>query len=751
MKMAPKLALMVGLAAVSVLGGVGYVAAMEGERALLDATHQRAGADLHKTLNAIDGKLNRSRQIVEAVSAYQVGGGRMPAPQILPFMARLLKAAPEEAAFGIYTAYEDMSSKDPKSCLGVDRRFPVETPPLTYDFKAPDTDWYAAPKSTGKLSFSEPYFDEGGSNVSMVSITEPLRDANGAFFGISGVDISLESIQAAMAQELGKGWQRALVSQSGTIISHPNAKYQVAPGQEAAELAKLPGIGTAAKSAAGRTAFGKGERRTWAYWATSPMTGWKVIVTVPEATILAPLTAHRNKLAAIVFVGALAIAGLLYRLVVRHLRPVREVHECMLALSRGDTTVTMRVRSGDEFGQVAEAFGSVESYLAEMDGLTTGIASGDISRDIQPRSEEDRLGRAFATMVRRLRELVSGCLAGGRAVATEAVGARAASVEGIRLLGQQAEAVEGAREDVAQLRFSAGSVEDGCRDQRRRSDDAAAAAQETSALASELAEAMAQILSSSKAAAGSADHGAEAVERFLKRLGLVQTIIGGASENVLELGSKSRDIGAIVDAMREIAEQTNMLALNAAIEAARAGEHGKGFAVVADEVRRLAERSSTSAQEIESLIGTMQRQVSSTVQSIEQAAQETANTVEGSQGLGAAFAEIRAGSGQVLELAQGAGAGTADLSRAAQTLASSIESLAATADQNLEQAGQMVSRTKDLAETLDQTGGQTAAVRAQIERMAGAVERLEGTSHELEHLVAGWVTGEGQAPGLRVA
>ena len=110
-----------------------------------------------------------------------------------------------------------------------------------------------------------------------------------------------------------------------------------------------------------------------------------------------------------------------------------------------------------------------------------------------------------------------------------------------------------------------------------------------------------------------ADSGQSVVNNVTSSIHSLADEVERAATAIQKLEADSESIGAILEVIRGIADQTNLLALNAAIEAARAGEQGRGFAVVADEVRTLAQRTQEATEEINDMIARLQEGSSNAV------------------------------------------------------------------------------------------------------------------------------------------
>lgn len=180
----------------------------------------------------------------------------------------------------------------------------------------------------------------------------------------------------------------------------------------------------------------------------------------------------------------------------------------------------------------------------------------------------------------------------------------------------------------------------GLHQQSHEIEQAATAVNEMTAAVDEVARNAVATSEASKEGTQTAKHGQQQVSKTVESIRLLSDDVTRTSEEVKALGSGVTNISKVLDVIRAIAEQTNLLALNAAIEAARAGEAGRGFAVVADEVRALAHRTQTSTQEIEQMVGAIQKGSTGAMSAMEASTQRARQTLEIAQDAGGALERI---------------------------------------------------------------------------------------------------------------
>jgi methyl-accepting chemotaxis protein len=274
-------------------------------------------------------------------------------------------------------------------------------------------------------------------------------------------------------------------------------------------------------------------------------------------------------------------------------------------LAELEQTIALR-RTQDIGAALKIVLGSNGKTLMDQIRTVIGQSDQDAVALLTQRAVE---ARASAAMTKAI--ILWGGLAG--AIAVTAIGwfiTRSLS----RQIGS---AVLQIQSSSSELRVAATQQASGAKEQSTAITEISTTISELLATTRQIVESARRVARNAEQTAASSRQGHGTVELTHESIAGIRRQVDQIVAHMLELGKKSQEIGAVVEIVSELAEQTNILAINATIEAAGAGENGKRFAVVADEIRKLADRVAGSAKEIRTLIEDVRGAVNTTVMATE--------------------------------------------------------------------------------------------------------------------------------------
>ncbi len=364
---AQRMVLFIGAATCTVLAAMAWLDYTTSRAALETQTDGEARKQVQVAAVDMDDFVGKVAVFPYSIAARQRTLGAAPDPGLMPYLADLLQGAPPEV-YGVYIAFERKQWTEPDAVPGVDRKSWPRQSPALYDYHDPKWDWYGGPTRTGRLHVTEPYYDEGGSDITMISVTVPVYDDFGGLIGVAGADVALDGLAARVRQlhlrpEHGSGPAAEdyayLVSRAGKLITHPDEMLMLRKGYAGADVQSLPDGRLVAGAPGGTARIRMDGVRRRVYSASAPLTGFKVVLNVPESLILAPITALATRSMAIGAAALGLMAGLVFLVARRVSEPVGRLTVASSAIEAG------RFEAGDladvaarddEIGRLARTF-----------------------------------------------------------------------------------------------------------------------------------------------------------------------------------------------------------------------------------------------------------------------------------------------------------------------------------------------------------------------------------------------------------
>ena len=386
-RIARRLQISVGLVAGLVLGLTLWFNYRTSRDELEQQTNARAVAEIRAAARQMDDFIARIGMLPRSTASRQQAFGSEPDPGMVPLMAQMLSQMPKDEVYGLAMAFEHKDWRQQDSMPWVDRKSWPNKTVVGYDFHDPKQEWYSGTKRARRFCVTEPYFDEGGSGIMMVTLTVPMFDATSNFLGVATADLALDRIREMVRSvrlhsqlEVKQGGieneYAYLVSRSGKILAHPDEQLMMRQGFAGADVTSRPGGVFVAAKPEGYVAITMDGQHRRLYWATASLTGWKVVLNISEETILVPVRELTLR-SSLIGAGGLAALILLVSIIARRLaNPLLKLTRTAAAIERGDFREEMLgnlPQRRDELGELAHSFRKMageirlrEQSLAEL-------------------------------------------------------------------------------------------------------------------------------------------------------------------------------------------------------------------------------------------------------------------------------------------------------------------------------------------------------------------------------------------------
>jgi methyl-accepting chemotaxis protein len=439
-------------------------------------------------------------------------------------------------------------------------------------------------------------------------------------------------------------------------------------------------------------------------------------------------------------------------------RAARKIGDAAERMANGDLRSTYVLESEDELGALGRSFERMGSELHatvarvaaaadRVDSAASQISA--VSENVVGASNEQasRIEQAMDLMV-RINDQVAEVSSSARAL-NLSVEESSSSILELGAAGEELnETASVLSSKVDEVSTSIEEMVRSVKHVRSIGDALEDAAAETSSSMEEMASAMRAVdntaemtASLSREVVESAESGQAKVSQTIEGMQAIREATDAAEAVIRGLGDRTKEIGAILDVIDDVADETNLLALNAAIIAAQAGEHGRAFSVVAEEIKELADRVLASTKEIGSLIHAVQGESSNAVGAIEDGSRSVASGVQLSVDAGVSLDDItraarESGShtGEIVAAVQVQTKAAGHVVELMDRVRNGVEQIAAAGGQQdrgnetvyrsavtMSEVAQQVRRT-----TEEQSRG-FARIRESVEGVRDAVEQINGS------------------------